>query len=56
MVGEEELVKSDSDIEEILLDEAEKIKRPEVMKAINTLKEGSQKHWKLTTILLKLYP
>ena len=38
-VGEEP-VKSDSDIEEILLDEAEKIDRPEVMKAINMLKEG----------------
>ena len=42
-VEEKEMVKSDSDTEEISLDEAEKIDRPEVMKAINMLKEGSQK-------------
>ena len=32
-----------TDIEEISLDEAEKINRPEVMKVIDMLKEGSQK-------------
>ena len=55
-VEEEEPVEGDSDIEEISLDEAEKINRPEVMKAINMLKEGSQKQLKAYNHLVEAVP
>ena len=45
-----------TDIEEILLDEAEKINRPEVMKAINMLKEGSQKQLEAYNHLVEAVP
>ena len=51
-----ELVESDSDIEEILLDEAEKIDRPEVLKVINMLKEGSQKQLEAYNHLVEAVP
>ena len=55
-VEEEEMVKSDSDIEEISLDEAEKVDRPEVMKVINMLKEGSQKQLEAYNHLVEAVP
>ena len=50
------MVESDSDIEEILLDETEKVDRPEVMKVINMLKEGSQKQLEAYNHLVKAVP
>ena len=56
VVEEEEPVKSDSGIEEISLDEAEKINRPEVMKVIDMLKEGSQKQLEAYNHLVEAVP